>query len=291
MKIVILGATGYLGSKLAKVLIQEGHQVLVLKRTESSMENLINIQNEVQMCNLADIERVLVNDPFDCFINTACRYPRNAEDEIDIYQANLWAPLQIFLACLKGGIKKYVTMGTGLPSDFNAYSVSKQKFSEICQWYGKRQHDMGQPIQICNIELENFYGEDEPTDRFIPDTIHKLKNNERILLTEGDQKRDIIYIGDVVKSIVKIVENPQLPEYLELPLGTGEAVSIKEMVEYLKGILGSESELCFGAIKKRMYEPDSVADCTMMKQLGIEVKYNWKDGLKKIALYEKNGEM
>lgn len=292
MKIILLGATGYLGSKLAKAFVKEGHQVLALKRTESSMENLMGIQHRIQLCDLKDVEKVLTNGPmFDCLINTACMYPKNADNDIDIYQANLCMPLKVFLACLKSGIKKYVTIGTGLPDDFNSYAVSKRKFAEICQWYGKRQHDMKQPIQICNIELENFYGEDEPIDRFIPGTIHKLKNNERILLTEGDQKRDIIYIGDVVRSIMKIVESPQLPEYLDLPLGTGEAVSIKVMIEYLKEIIGSESELCFGAIKKRMHEPDSVADCTKMKQLGIEIKYNWQDGLKKMALYKNNGKI
>lgn len=289
MKIILLGATGYLGSRLANALVKQGHQILALKRTESSMENLAGIQHRIQMCDLKDVEKILSASPvFDCFINTACMYPKNAEDDIDIYQANLFMPLKVFLACLKSGTKKYVTIGTGLPDDFNTYTVSKRKFAEICQWCGKRQHDRKQPIQICNIELENFYGEDEPIDRFIPGTINKLKNNEKILLTEGDQKRDFIYIGDVVKSIKMLVESPHLPEYLDLPLGTGEAVTVRAMIEYLKEITGSESELCFGAIEKRMYEPDSVADCSKMKQFGIEAEYNWQDGLKKIVLYEKN---
>lgn len=75
---------------------------------------------------------------------------------------------------------------------------------------------------------------------------------------------------------------PVLPDYIDLPLGTGIGVPIKEIVKYLKDITNSKSELCFGALEKRLFEPDSIADCTKMKQLGIEVKYGWQEGLKKI---------
>lgn len=43
-----------------------------------------------------------------------------------------------------------------------------------------------------DIQYDCFYDKDESEDRFIPNTIHKLKKNKKILLTEGSQKRDYI---------------------------------------------------------------------------------------------------
>ena len=201
---------------------------------------------------------------------------------MDIYEANLVVPLKVFLCCIENGIKKIITTGTGLPDTFNVYSLAKSEFAKLCKWYGERRRVMGQALQICNIKLENFYGEDEPPDRFIPGTVEKLKRNERILLTEGNQKRDFIYIGDVVRNIAELVSRDSLPEYSDIPLGTGEGIPVREVIEYLKKITDSNSELCFGAIEKRMHEPDSFADRAQMQEFGLTVEYSWQEGLKKI---------
>ncbi|MCI8875059.1 MAG: NAD(P)-dependent oxidoreductase [Lachnospiraceae bacterium] len=282
MKIVVLGATGYLGSRLVNRLAEEDHEVLCLKRENSSLENLLPSLNKVNLCNVSDFKEYLKNSKhFDCLINAACKYPSNSKDDREIFESNLFTPLNVFFNCREYGINRLITIGTGLPDEFNAYAFSKRKFADICKWYGSRS-ETNQRMEICNIELENYYGEDEPQNRFLSGTIKKLKINEKILLTEGDQKRDFIYIDDVIQALMTLLNIPVLPDYIDLPLGTGIGVPIKEIVKYLKDITNSKSELCFGALEKRLFEPDSIADCTKMKQLGIEVKYGWQEGLKKI---------
>lgn len=284
MKIIVLGATGYLGSRVVRKLLEQNHQILCLKRVESSMHNLEDILNGLQFCDIDDLEGFLGQcaQPYDCLINLACKYSSNAKDDMDIYMANLIVPLRVFLNCISNGVRKIITIGTGLPDEFNTYCISKSKFAELCKWYGDRYRADGNELQICNVELENYYGEGEPINRFIPATIDKLKRNEKILLTAGDQKRDFIYVGDAVRNIVKLVNMNSLPDYCDFPLGTGEGIPMREIIEYLKEITGSNSELCFGAIEKRMNEPDSFADCTKMMEYGLTAEYSWKEGFKKI---------
>ena len=283
MKVLILGATGYLGSRLVKELLTRAHSIIALKRDSSSLKNLVDIKDKIQLRNIADLQSLFLdNVKVDCFINTACMYPRNAVSDKTIFEVNYQIPLNIFLECLHNGVKKYLTVDTGLNADFNAYAFSKQKLAETYKWYARRQRDINMPIQVCNIQLENFYGEEEPEDRFLPGVIAKLKRNEKIFLTEGNQRRDFIYIEDVIQAMATLIETVDLPEYLDLPLGTGEGPSVREVVEYLKEITCSQSELCFGAIAKRLHEPDSVADCTKMLEYGIKIRYRWRDGLKKI---------
>lgn len=280
MKIVVLGSTGYLGSKLVKRFVENGHEVLCLKLPTASLDNLSDILERIQLCDIADYRQIVCQKQYQCLINTACRYPRDITDDIEMFGANLFVPLDIFLCSLRSGVKRYFTIGTGLPSDFNAYAMSKKKLTEIMQWYGS--HSPFGKIEICNIALENFYGSDEPKNRFIPGLIEKLKKNESVDLTTGEQIRDFICIDDVVNGIAKLLEYPQLPEYMDFPLGTGEGIEVRKMVEYLRDLIGSKSDLKFGAVMKRQNEPDSIADLTKMKMYGISIRYDWQTGLKKM---------
>jgi len=281
MKCVVFGATGYLGSKVVHRLIAAGHGVVCVVRSTSSPARLEDIRDRIVLCEQDNLPQILAEEACDCLINLACRYPRNSKSDMDMFEANFYQPLRIFTACLQGGVRKFITIGTGLPDDLNVYALSKAKFAETLQWYASRCALQGNPISVCNVELENFYGEDEPTDRFLPGTVEKLKRNETIALTAGTQIRDFVYVEDVLDNLMALVSRQDLPEYLDLPLGSGEGVSIRELVTYLKEMLHSDSQLCFGAVPSRINEPDSVADRETMQRYGISIRYGWKEGMKK----------
>lgn len=281
MKCVVFGATGYLGGKLVHRLVAAGHAVACVVRSTSSLARLEDIRDRILLCEQDNLPQVLAAESWDCLINLACRYPRNSKTDMDMFEANFYQPLGIFTACLQCGVRRFITIGTGLPDDLNVYALSKAKFADVLKWYASCCALQGNPISVCNVELENFYGEDEPTDRFLPGTVAKLKRNETILLTAGTQIRDFVYVEDVLDNLMALVSRQDLPEYLDLPLGSGEGVSIWELVTYLKEMLHSDSQLCFGAVPSRMNEPDSVADRETMQRFGVSIRYGWKEGMKK----------
>jgi len=286
MGIIVLGATGYLGSRAVKELVRQNQHVLCLKREQSSLGNLREVLGKVQVCGLREFGDFLDNNrgKYHSYLNFSCRYPSCGYSDIDIYESNMMAPLRVFLECLGHGVRRHITIGTGLADEFNVYTVSKRKYAELCKWHAEYFQNVERDIvQICNVELESFYGEGEPDSRFIPGLIQKLKKNEDIQLTLGNQKRDFIYAGDVVRIVAELAQRTDLPQYLDLPVGTGEGVTVRALAEYLKEITGSVSKLCFGAVEKRMNEQDSFADCTKMKELGLYTNYSWRDGLKKIV--------
>ena len=141
-------------------------------------------------------------------------------------------------------------------------------------------------IRICNfynIILENFYGKDEPKDRFLHRCISMMKNNEPLNLTSGTQHRDFIHIDDVLQGILLIFNKRyELDKYMDIPLGSGQAPSIKEVICYLKEQLHSLSDLNFGAIPSREFENDCIADISILNKLGFKLKYHWKDGIKQM---------
>ena len=172
----------------------------------------------------------------------------------------------------------FIYIGTSLNKFTNQYSLSKHQFSEYGKYYS-----YNKDINFFNIKLESFYGKDEPNDRFISYLINKLKNNEDINLTEGSQIRDFIYIDDVVNGIYTIIKS-DLKGYHDIPLGSGDGISIRELVLYLKKKLNSKSKINFGIIPLRNNEHSGFADISEMEKLGFKIEFSIKDSILKYML-------
>lgn len=279
MRFVILGGTGYLGRKLIYRLLCDGHEVLCLKRETSDLSQF-PADKKMRFFRVEDAGASLISEAqgVDWFINTACVYSRRGIKDEHVLEGNLLTPLRIYLLLMEAGVKRFMTIGTGLFDDFNIYSKSKAEFAELGAFYCKRK---AQEEQIfLNIRLENFYGKDEPKDRFLHRIVAQMRSGDDVLLTEGAQHRDFICIEDVVDNLQTLLNAGLPPGYYDIPLGTGEGPTIRDVVEYLHAELKSTSRLYFGAVPMRENEPDSVADKAAMQKFGIKVRYSWQVGLK-----------
>jgi CDP-paratose synthetase len=121
--------------------------------------------------------------------------------------------------------------------------------------------------------------------------IKKCYNNDlNINLTDGIQKRDFIYITDVIAAYDLVITHHTKHKlyFKEYEVGTGFQYSIKELVEIIHEKLSSKASLNFGYIKTNKNElMDSKADNEELLRLGWEIKYNLNEGLKEtIKLYE-----
>jgi nucleoside-diphosphate-sugar epimerase len=147
-------------------------------------------------------------------------------------------------------------------------------------------------IQIDSLRLEHPYGEHDSEGKFISMLINDLMHNkERILFTSGSQKRDFIYVWDVVEAFIKILENePSLnTEYSEYEVGTGNSISVREFVESVASVIKSDTILDFGALPSREGEIlDSSADTSKLKELGWSPKFNIESAVKRIISVEQN---
>ena len=278
MNIILLGSTGYLGAKLVQRLLRHRHTIYALVRKTSNIEALL--ESGLMKENIWEIDKLsmlVLQNSIDLVINCACCYEKAGIEPEQVWEANYSVPLNTILKCVGHGVGKIITIDTGLPNDFNFYSKSKAQLADFLRWYACKTD-----IHVQNILLENFYGEDEPLNRFLPSVINKLKMNQEILLTEGTQRRDFIYIEDVLSAIEFLIDHKITENYEDIPLGTGEGPMVREVIQYLSDITGSSSRLIFGAVPKRKNEPDSIADVSVLERLGWKCEYKWKEGLKKL---------
>ena len=284
MRFLILGGSGYLGSKIINALSGTRHRIVATKREGSDIGRVKTKDVFWIPAKVEAVKTAMLYETFDWILNTVCNYGRSNILYNDCIAANIQFPLEILNLAAEAGVHNYLTIGTGLPDRFNMYSMSKNMFAQFGNFFAEKHS-----INFLSMKLEMFYGSDEPKDRFIPKVIQMCKNNEDIKITLGTQHRDIIAIQDVVDAIFFVI-NYGLKGYHEVPVGTGEAPSIREIVEFIYQATNSKSQIYFGAIPMRENEPDCIADISKLNGMGFNCKWPWKIGLQKM-IQEMDGEI
>lgn len=281
-QILLTGATGYLGSHLAVALLDAGYSVVALKRKTSSMRRLAPISSRITLLDLDGLDmRALFKDhgKIGFIIHTATSYGRNGESASQIADANLSFPLKLLDAAVAANVPAFLNTDTSLDKFLNAYSLSKTQFAE----WGS--HFAGQKkIRFLNLRLEHFYGPGDDDTKFTTHVINScLMNAPELKLTLGEQRRDFIYIDDVIAAYMLLLEKQELlPDwFVELDVGSGEAVTIRQFVELVQQQTASRTHLDFGAHPYREGEVMfSQADTSALRKLGWRCGYTLEQGLR-----------
>lgn len=285
MNILITGAAGFLGSSLARRISEMGHQVSLLVRKNSNLYRLTNLSPfKIGRCETdAEINEFISDACPDAVIHTACCYGRAGESPLQIIDSNIWFGV-VLLNAIKGLEKKvsFINTGTVLSKDVSLYALTKIQFEELGSYIANASN---QNIQFINIKLQHMYGPGDDASKFTSYVINACKNNVPALpLTLGEQKRDFIYIDDVVDAYVKILENlAKLDGMHQFELGSGTAPRLRDFVEVAHKLTDSKTELLFGQIPYR--ENDSMcmmANIEALKRLGWIPKFDIKSGIEKI---------
>jgi CDP-paratose synthetase len=284
-RVLLTGATGFLGSHLLEALLNKGHEVVILKRSSS---NIYRIQNKIDNVisydvDLQPLDLAFEEQEIDVVIHTAGRYGRDGCSITKIIESNVMFGVKLLDACQKYNIDTFINTDTLLQSCVDNYSLSKKHFSD---WLKQCSDE----VQIINLKLEHMYGIKDDNNKFVVWILSQLKNNvAEIKLTPGGQKRDFIYVSDVVSAFLTVLdENKALPRFSEFEVGTGRSISVREFVErilyfYQKSDSKSQTKLLFGAIPYRKGEAMSVnVNITSLKKIGWQPKVSIDEGLVRI---------
>jgi nucleoside-diphosphate-sugar epimerase len=147
-------------------------------------------------------------------------------------------------------------------------------------------------MTCINIALEHFFGPHDDKTKFVSNIIDQLLNkSRRIELTPGEQKRDFIYIDDVVEAFMRILSRRDSlgKDFLHFEIGTGRLVSIRDFVTAVKKIVGStDTILDFGALPYRNDEiMESQVDMRPIMALGWRPQFSLEEGLRRTVAVER----
>jgi CDP-paratose synthetase len=285
VKILITGASGFLGSSLAMGMAGFDNQVALLVRRTSSLHRIANLnQFRIGRCeNDFEIKMFIHEFSPDVVIHTACCFGKTDESILEIFNANLYFGVSVlnFLGELRKKVH-FINVDTVLNRSGSLYALTKSQFSEIGYQICSNPN---QNIQFNNIRLQYLYGPGDYHHKFTSNVIRACKNNyEKLPLTIGIQKRDFIYMDDAVTAFIKIVKNlPSLKNCSAIDLGSGKTISIRNFAEIAHKVSNSTTRLLFGELPMREREDmNLVANISFLRELGWVPIFDVEAGIKKI---------
>lgn len=268
MKVIIFGGFGFIGKNLYDFLKYKLDVVLIDKYIDEAFlkinKNIKYYKYDFSDLNL--LKEILKNENPDYIINLISYV--TAERELVLFPKMIESNLNIFLKIYEASkkLKKLkITLQFGSGEEYgniqapfkendrefpmSPYAVAKQITTSTALMLNK---NYGYPV--CIIRPSNLFGKYQSKNKFIPYILEKLKNNEEILTTFGEQKRDFIYAEDFAFIIFELLKNSEKIKGEIINVGSGINISLKEIILYLKEKLGSKSEIKFGAIPYRENE-------------------------------------
>ncbi len=227
--VLLTGATGFLGSKLLENFIVQNYNVVIIKRKKSNLYRIKHLQGKYHSVDIDDInlDTLFQQYSIKTVVHTACNYGRNGENSLDILKANMTFGIEILEFSIKWKVKTFINTDTALPSNLSIYSKSKSYFRDWLEYHATK-------IQIVNIRLEHLYGPNDDSNKFVPWLIDQMLNStDPIRLTSGIQKRDFVFISDVVNAYNVILSSNLKESWNMFDITTNNFVELKKIIELL----------------------------------------------------------
>jgi len=245
---MLLGASGFLGSALQKVLA-----------TDSSMEVLL-VSRHPESLNLSGATVIHIDDVFvnlpavDWVVNCAVDYGRSSS--LDAFVANIEWPLSITRRARDSGTS-FLNLGTfyekfplSTYSPLRVYSLTKSLIEAV----GPEVYMDSDSSQFFSLRIEHLYGPGDGLEKFVPWLFHEMKSGvPEIRLTSCLQKRDFIFVEDAARMIhLFLTDFKSIDKSRPLEIGTAKSTALIDFVKLASVISGYKGNLGFGVLDTPM---------------------------------------
>ena len=273
MRIILTGASGFIGRHLVKCLISRGHFVNAIY-----LNNKPNIGESNELVNWSQcdirkgLDKSIKGSDFDCIINLASVgiSPRTASLK-QLIDVNVLTAALLFEFAEQRKIKRLVFTGS-----CHEYGISGNKYKQIPtsaellpnNLYGASKAASYNMIyalsQISRKEvfygrIFSVYGHGQHKSNLWPQIFEAAKELKDLKLSTGNQIRDFISVENVCKILAYAVERKDLnPGSIMLEnIGSGKAKSVYEFATEEYRRLGGEKRVMLGAVEDRPNEVNS----------------------------------
>ncbi|KAG0627796.1 hypothetical protein M758_2G228700 [Ceratodon purpureus] len=292
-KIFVAGHRGLVGAALVRALKKDGYNNLVMKT-----------HKELDLTRQAAVEGFFDDEKPEYVILAAAKVGgihANSTYPAEFIGVNLQIQTNVIDAAHKSGVKKLLFLGssciypkfaqipiveesllTGALEPTNEwYAVAKIAGIKMCQAY-RLQYN----FDAISGMPTNLYG---PHDNFHPDNSHVLPalirrfheakvNNakEVVVWGSGSPFREFLHVDDLAEAAVFLIQNYSGHEHVNM--GSGSEVTIKELAEMVKEVVGFQGQLTWDTSKPDG-TPRKLIDSSKLANLGWQPRIPLKEGL------------
>lgn len=266
-KIFMTGASGFIGSQLAKLFLEKGYIVIAPTRTTGNQNkflhrNLIWLNN----CSLCQIKTEFLEN-CESVIHLASHCPNAPYDKLEKYiKINCLDTLNFFQKCASLGIDKFLIAGTAfeygessnsfkfIPPTAPLIPVGAYPSSKVMSFYMIKEFCRLNNINASYQRIFQVYGDGENENRFWPSLKKAALSGEDFYMSHGNQIRDFIEVKDVAKKLLhayeKLINNSD-NFYVE-NIGNGKGTKLKDFAKEWWEKFQGKGNLIFGEKELRL---------------------------------------
>jgi len=310
-KIYIAGHRGLVGSAIVRQLESRGFTNL-----------LIRTHKELELTDQAQVQDFFKQEQPDYVILAAAKvggiHANNTYPADFIYQ-NIMIEANVINSAYENKVKRLLFLGStciypkivkqpmreeALLTDVleptnEPYALAKIAGIKLCESYN-RQHGTDfrsvMPTNLYGIN-DNFHPENSHVIPALMQRFHEAKINndaEVVVWGTGDAMREFLYVDDMAAASLFVLELDEgiykaniQPMLSHINIGTGKDVTIKEMAETMKEVVGYKGKLTFD-ISKPDGAPRKLIDVSRLKNMGWNYAVDLTEGLNKTYMWYKN---
>lgn len=294
-KIYVAGHNGLVGSAIVRTLKDRGYNNLILKSSK-----------ELDLCRQTDVEAFFETAKPDYVFLAAAKvggiHANNTYRASFIYD-NLMIEANVIHSAYKVGVKKLLFLGssciypklapqpmredhllTGLLESTNEpYAIAKIAGLKLCENYC-RQYG----VNFISAMPTNLYGINDNFDlansHVLPALMRKFHEAKLAhqptaeVWGSGSPLREFLYVDDLADGLLFLMDNYDGTDFVNI--GSSKEVSIKELAQTIKDVVGYEGEIIFDTSKPDG-TPRKLMDPSKLTQLGWQAQTSLKDGIAK----------